>query len=85
MKINQIKDKKEIEAEEFKSITIKGNINKYKNRIFTYNHNASKYETKEKRKIYHCQYHYHLINELSRKKLPPFCSIKITYYPDKED
>ena len=85
MKINQIKDKKEIEAEEFKSITIKGNTIKYKNRIFAYNHNASKYETKEKRKIYHCQYHYHLINELSRKKLPPFCSMKITYYPDKED
>ena len=67
------------------NIELKGNTIKYQNRIFLYNYNASKYETKINRNIFHCQYHYHQINKLSQQKLPPFCSMKITYYPDNEE
>ena len=67
------------------NIEIKGNTIKYQNRLFLFNYNASKYEAKINRKIFHCQYHYHQINKLSQQKLPPFCSMKITYYPDNEE
>ena len=70
------------EDNELKAIEIKGNVIKYQNRIFVYNHNSSKYQGKLERKIFFCQYHYHQINRLSKNKLPPFCSMKITYYPN---
>ena len=66
-------------------IIIKGNTIQYNKRIFIYNHNASKYQAKKNRKIYHCQYRYHLINKLIKKHLPPFCNMKITYYPDNAE
>lgn len=31
------------------------------------------------------QYHSHLINKLQKQKEKPFCSMKITYYPDNSE
>ena len=49
------------------NIIIERNTIKYNGRIFIYNHNVSKYQTKIKRKIYYCQYHSHMINKLQKK------------------
>ena len=62
---------------------MEGNTIKFNGRIFIYNHNASKYQTKIKRKIYFCQYHSHMINKLQKKNMPPFCKMKITFYPEQ--
>ena len=66
-------------------IEIKGNRIKYNNRIFIFNLNASKYQKKEERKIYYCQYHYRHINELRKHNKEPFCNMKITFYPNKDE
>jgi len=55
----------------------------YENRIFKYNLNANKYKGKNKRKIYYCCNHYHMINKRRELGLSPFCKMKITYYSDK--
>lgn len=47
--------------------------------------NASKYQTKVERKIYYCQYHYRHINELRKHNQEPFCNMKITFYPNKDE
>ena len=66
-------------------ITLKGNTIIYNNRIFIFNKNASKYKSALNRKIFYCQYHSHLINKLQKQKEKPFCSMKITYYPDNSE
>ena len=59
---NQKKDFKKLE-----NIYLKGNTIIYKNKIFIYNYNASRYNCVKKRKIYYSQYHFHLINKLRKQ------------------
>jgi len=70
--------------EDFK-ITLKGNTIIYNDRILVYNKNASKYKSALNRKIFFCQYHSYLINKLQKQKEKPFCSMKITFYPDNSE
>jgi len=71
------------DSKENLEIEIKGNRIKYNNRIFIFNLNASKYQTKEERKIYYCQYHYRHINELRKQNKEPFCNMQITFFQIK--
>ena len=56
----------------------------YDGRIFKINKNSNKYKAKEKRIIYFCQYYFKLLQKRKNEDLNPFCTMKITYYPDKE-
>ena len=65
-------------------IEIKGDMLIYDGRIFKINKNSNKYKAKEKRIIYFCQYYFKLLQKRKNEDLNPFCTMKITYYPDKE-
>ena len=66
------------------NITLKGETIKYENRIFRLDKNASKYLGKEIINIYYCNNHYKNIKKRREEGEGPFCSMKITFYQNKE-